>query len=271
MKTMHHFCDNCLNYYSKWTAHLGWSLLSDSEKRQLLSFIYFIPSVQHRALLLRPPKSVVRLHLVSGGPCARQQSACVGWWPLCSSLSHLHCSSAPAWGSPCQIFLMWPVKTGSPSIHPSFYLGTMKQCIGNMAGWWWCVFLGYLMLWGEAALPPKPQGWGAVGALLGDWSRLCTPHFSAEQPASFLFFKFLPVIGQRGKAGLRVGIQVPISSSSSHPCGGKSGLHWVTVSEDHNYYEKLRHCLFICLICFTSIRKKFLPHFCEATGVLVFK
>lgn len=41
MKTMHHFCDNCLNYYSKWMAHLGWSLLSDSEKKAA-SFLYLL-------------------------------------------------------------------------------------------------------------------------------------------------------------------------------------------------------------------------------------
>lgn len=87
MKTMHHFCDNCLNYYSKWMAHLGWSLLSASEKRRLLSFIYFVPSVQHWTLLLRPPKSVVRLCLVSGGPCARQQSTCIGRGDFCAASS----------------------------------------------------------------------------------------------------------------------------------------------------------------------------------------
>lgn len=221
--------------------------------------------------LLRPPKSVVRLHLVSGGPCARQQSACVGRWPLCSSFSHLHGSSAPARGSPCQIFLTWPAKTGSPSVHPSVHSGTMKPVRRKHGGGMWCVFLCYLMLWGGAALPPKPQGWGAAGALLEDWSRLCTPHFSAEQPACFSFFKFLPVIGQRGKAGLVWESRCRFLLPALTPVEERVVLHWETVSEDHNYYEKLRHCLFICLICFTSIRKKLLPHFCEATGVLVFK
>jgi len=46
-----------------------------------------------------------------------------------------------------------------------------------------------------------------------------------NSPLSLLFFfKFLPMIGQRGKAGLRMEIQVLIASSSSRPSVGKGGL-----------------------------------------------
>lgn len=42
---------------------------------------------------------------------------------------------------------------------------------------------------------------------------------------------------------MQVGIQVPISSSTSDICGGNGGLALMTVTEDHNYCDKLRHCL----------------------------
>lgn len=42
---------------------------------------------------------------------------------------------------------------------------------------------------------------------------------------------------------MKLGIQVSISPSSSNLCGGKGGLALITVGEDHNYCDKLRHCL----------------------------
>lgn len=69
--------------------------------------------------------------------------------------------------------------------------------------------------------------------------------------------------------GMQVGIQVPISSSSSDTCEGKGSLALMTVSGDHKYCDKLRHCLEKKSL--TSIRKKLLQHFCENTGHLVFK
>lgn len=51
------------------------------------------------------------------------------------------------------------------------------------------------------------------------------------------------MIRQGRKIGVQVGIQVPISSSSSDPCGGKDCLALMAVGEDHNYCDKLRHCL----------------------------
>lgn len=155
MKTMHHFCDNCLNYCSEWMAHLGWSLLSLSEKRQLLSFIFFVPSVQHETLPLRPPNLVVRFHLFSSGSCVRQQSCHIGrvtfpQQPLPRPLQQCSCM-----GQPLQIFTY----TGSYSIH-------LESC--------------KLMLAEEAALPSKPPVWWVAGPLLGYWSRLWTPELFAN-------------------------------------------------------------------------------------------
>lgn len=50
-----------------------------------------------------------------------------------------------------------------------------------------CIFWCNLMLGEEAALSPKPHGWGALGALLGDWSTLWAPGCSAEQRDAFFF------------------------------------------------------------------------------------
>lgn len=91
------------------------------------------------------------------------------------------------------------------------------------------------MLAEEAALPPKPPVWTVAGPLLGYWSRLWTPELSAEQLACFLFIS--------DKTGEEDEDTSSVSSSSFDPCGGKGGLALMTVSEDHNYCEKLRHCL----------------------------
>lgn len=183
MKTMHHFCDNCLNYCSEWMAHLGWSLLSLSEKRHLLSLIYFVPSVQHGTLLLRPPNLVIRLHWVSGGPCMRQLSGHMGrvtfpQQPLPHPLQQCSCMGQPLQNfsyMACQDrFTIYSFGVSEAS--------KQKMCV--------CVFLCELMLAGEAALPPKPPVWGVAGPLLGYWSRLWTPELSAEQLDCFHLSNF---------------------------------------------------------------------------------
>lgn len=118
------------------------------KKRQLLSFIYFVPSVQHRTLLLRPPESVVRLHLVSHGLCARQQSACMGGWPFRVRLSDLHVGSAPVLGNSAKLSL--PDLPGL--VHHPFVGGQWSQCIGNTCRG---VFSCRTWCWGERQHCPQ--------------------------------------------------------------------------------------------------------------------
>lgn len=96
MKTMNHFCDNCLNYCSKWMAHLGWSLLSAGGNRQLLSFICFVPCVQHWTALR--VYSLLRTCMTALGLRWSMSAVPAGGWLSHSTSFQPHCSGIPAVG-----------------------------------------------------------------------------------------------------------------------------------------------------------------------------
>lgn len=218
MKTMHHFCDNCLNYCSEWMAHLGWSLLSLSEKRHLLSLIYFVPSVQHGTLLLRPPNLVIRLHWVSGGPCVRQLSGHMGrvtfpQQPLPHPLQQCSCMGQPLQNfsyMACQDrFTIYSFGVSEAS--------KQKMCV-CIPVWTNAGRRGSIAPEATCVRSSRTSAWVLIQAM--NTRTLC------RTAGLFSFIKFLPVIGQRRKMGVQVGIQVPIYSSNSDPCGERVALYW---------------------------------------------
>lgn len=135
MKTMHHFCDNCLNYYSKWMAHLGWSLLSASEKRQLLSFIYFIYLLCNTEPFFRDHRSRWQDFAWFQVVCARGSRVPAWDGDLSAAASPTSVAAALLHGAAPAKFSLRDLsrRVRHPFIHP-FIRGQWSQCIGNMGG-----------------------------------------------------------------------------------------------------------------------------------------